>query len=257
MRRFASTELRPILVYVATAYTLAIALSILIVRTGSQATPLAWGSMVLPTIAVVLAREPAAIDWSRFSLRYLPAALLLMPAVLHAVMVPAARVLGGGIAWKSDSAGHVAVNALFGLLFVSALAMFEEVGWRAWLLPRLTARIGTSRAIAAVSLIWALWHIPFVLSGILRPEHLTTAQAVAILPIGQFGAGLVLGWLWMRTGSIWIVSLAHGSLNNWGQYAFKLMQDNPALNSYEATVLLAGSLALAGAGIVLLMVRRP
>jgi hypothetical protein len=41
--------------------------------------------------------------------------------------------------------------------------------------------------------------------------------------IGQIGAGLFLAYLWFHTESIIIVSLAHGSLNNWGQYAFKFM----------------------------------
>jgi hypothetical protein len=37
--------------------------------------------------------------------------------------------------------------------------------------------------------------------------------------------GIILGWLWVRTQSLVIVSLAHGSLNNWGQYAFKYLDD--------------------------------
>jgi hypothetical protein len=44
------------------------------------------------------------------------------------------------------------------------------------------------------------------------------------VPVGIFAAGLVIDWLWLKTESIRIVSLAHGALNNWGQYAFKYMQ---------------------------------
>jgi GrpB-like predicted nucleotidyltransferase (UPF0157 family) len=54
------------------------------------------------------------------------------------------------------------------------------------------------------------------------------------------GASLVLGWLWVRTESLWIVAIAHGALNNWGQLAFKYIR---AFDS-EATVLAAGNGAL-------------
>jgi hypothetical protein len=33
-----------------------------------------------------------------------------------------------------------------------------------------------------------------------------------------------VGWLWLRTESIWI-ALAHGAMNNWGQSTFKYMKD--------------------------------
>jgi membrane protease YdiL (CAAX protease family) len=32
-------------------------------------------------------------------------------------------------------------------------------------------------------------------------------------------AGLIIGWLWLRTESIWLAAIAHGAMNNWGQYA--------------------------------------
>jgi hypothetical protein len=37
-----------------------------------------------------------------------------------------------------------------------------------------------------------------------------------------------------------IVSIAHGSLNNWGQYAFKYMQDSPKDFELQQICLLAG-----------------
>ena len=38
----------------------------------------------------------------------------------------------------------------------------------------------------------------------------------------EFGRkDVFLGWLYQRTSSIWAVTIAHGSANNWGQFAFK------------------------------------
>jgi hypothetical protein len=79
------------------------------------------------------------------------------------------------------------------------------------------------------------------------------------MPVGEFGAGLVIGWFWMRTRSIWIVSLAHGALNDWGQYAFKFMKDVPIsvlgtlYRSYDTIVLASRSLALVVLGVLLVL----
>ena len=62
-------------------------------------------------------------------------------------------------------------------------------------------------------------------------------------------AGLVIGWLWLRSESMWLVMLAHGALNNWGQYAFKYMQDFVAAD--PAVVLGVGNVGLLLAGSLL------
>jgi membrane protease YdiL (CAAX protease family) len=64
-------------------------------------------------------------------------------------------------------------------------------------------------------------------------------------------AGLILGWIWLRTESIWLVSIAHGSLNDWGQYAFKYMKESASPET-DLVILGAGSLALLVVGILLL-----
>jgi membrane protease YdiL (CAAX protease family) len=65
---------------------------------------------------------------------------------------------------------------------------------------------------------------------------------------------LIIGWLWLRTKSIWLVTLAHGALNNWGQYAFKYMKDSvtPDAVSSDLAVLRAGLVALLVVGVFLL-----
>jgi membrane protease YdiL (CAAX protease family) len=163
--------------------------------------------------------------------------------------------------WETLTAGgvaaRVAVNIVVGLVVVSGLAFFEEIGWRAWLLPRLLARTGPRRAVLIVAVLWALWHVPFVLSGVYpafntRPGLL---PVTAVMVMGNIAFGLVIGWLWLRTESIWIVSLAHGSLNNWGQYAFKFMRDFRFAS--DLLVLAAGIAAVLAMGTALLVFAVP
>ena len=71
------------------------------------------------------------------------------------------------------------------------------------------------------------------------------------------GAGIVLGWLWIRTRSIWIVSFSHGALNNWGQYAFKYIENESG--TLENIFLLAGiniALLLTGIAVYFRMRKR-
>ncbi|MGE0862336.1 MAG: lysostaphin resistance A-like protein, partial [Vicinamibacterales bacterium] len=124
-----------------------------------------------------------------------------------------------------------------------------EIGWRAWLLPRLQTRVGPRRAVIITSAVWAAWHVPFQLSGVQHIDGVAPVILALTLPIGPFGAGLVIGWLWLRTESIWIVSLAHGAFNNWGQYAFKYMQ---FVQAPGMVVVGAGSLAVVVVGVLLL-----
>jgi membrane protease YdiL (CAAX protease family) len=270
-----------IAVFVAIAYALSMALSVVIGLTGGHESSLfglRFLAMAIPAVAVLIAasvmNEPLRIDWSRLSLRYVPLALLLFPIVLHVAMVPVTVAYEGRLPWadwlapQADGLYHsppergwgaltlggllvrLALNALVGLIVVSVMALFEEVGWRAWLQPRLARRLGVRRGIVVTSLIWAVWHIPFYLSGIQHIDGVSPQQLVLVAPLGTFASGLILGWLWARTESIWIVSLAHGALNSLGQYAFKYMN---FVIAPDIRVLRAGTVGLLAVGILLLM----
>ena len=275
----------PLAAFITIAYTLSIALSLVVGWTGGAKSPLALGlgvaSMFVPTVAtlaVVLATKTKApsLGFNRLPLGYLPIALFLMPVVMHAVMLPLAAYLWGGLPWASwftpaaDGLYHtppernwgvltpaglvarMATNIVVGLAANSMLAAFEEIGWRAWMLPRLMDRMSVQRAVVVSALIWAFWHTPFALGGIHHLPGIPVLLVVLTLPILIVGAGLVIGWLWVRTQSIWIVALAHGALNNWGQYAFKFMQDGgPGGQPRDMVILGVGGLAVLATGSLL------
>jgi membrane protease YdiL (CAAX protease family) len=279
---------RPLLTFVAIAYALSIALSLVVGLTGGYQSPLIglrYLSMFLPAIAVLIVsltmNEQPHHDTNPFPWRYVPVALFLIPAVLHAAMLPAMVVLQGSIGWQDwltpqadglyhtpDSrgwgtltltglAGRIALNAVVGLVVVTFLAYFEEIGWRAWLLPRLEDRMGARRAVVVTAIIWGFWHVPFQLSGIQHIDGVSPLRLALGLPFGIMATGLVIGWLWLRTENVWLVTIAHGALNNWGQYAFKYMKDPEgphiaAVIARDLQVAAVGSLALLVVGTILL-----
>jgi membrane protease YdiL (CAAX protease family) len=271
---------KPILAFVATAYGLSVALSLVVGLTGGYDSPLIglrYLSMFVPGIAVLIvgsAMDEKPIIRSEFPFRYVPVALFLIPGLLHAVMLPT-MTIAEGLQWqdwltpRSDGlyytpasrgwgvltvqglAARIALNAIVGLVIASFLAFFEEIGWRAWLLPRLRTRIGARGAVMLTASMWAVWHVPFQLSGIQHIEGVSPMRLAFGFPLGIVAAGLVLGWLWLRTESVWLCAMAHGALNNWGQYAFKFMKDAPATDA-DLLTLAAGFLALFIVGSLLL-----
>lgn len=263
--------MKSIFVFTAVAYALSIALSLLIGLTGgyqSALIGLRYLSMFLPAASVLIVatamREGPLVLWDRLPLSYLPLALLLIPGVMPASMLPVMVRLEGGWQWQdwltpqadgllhtpvsrgwgaitpAGLAVHIALNAIVGLIVASVLSFFEEIGWRAWLLPRLWKQIGARRAVVVTSVIWGFWHVPFQLSGIQHIDDISPVRLALTLPFGIMVTGLVIGWLWLRTESIWIVTLAHGALNAWGQYAFKYMKESVSPGSDAA----AGAAAL-------------
>lgn len=90
-------------------------------------------------------------------------------------------------------------------------ALGEEWGWRGWLLPRLRP-LGRWPAVLAVGVAWGLWHAPVVLLGYNYPG---VAPAVALLLMVVFCVvvGVLLGWLRLRSGSVWPAAIGHGFLN--------------------------------------------
>jgi membrane protease YdiL (CAAX protease family) len=159
--------------------------------------------------------------------------------------------LGWGTLTIYGLIGHIGLNAVIGLAIVSFLAFFEEIGWRAWLLPRLMERMGARYAVVVTGVIWALWHVPFELSGILHIDGVSPMKLALTMPFGTLAAGIIMGWLWLRTESIWLVSIAHGALNNWGQYAFKYTKES-VTHDTDLAILSAGSLAVFLVGVFLL-----
>jgi membrane protease YdiL (CAAX protease family) len=102
------------------------------------------------------------------------------------------------------------VISLWGL----PLAFGEEFGWRGYLLPKLMP-LGPRKAVLLVGVIWAVWHWPSIFMGYNYGLRYWGSPVVGpllwvwvLLPSSVF-----LGWLTLRSGSVWPAVIAHG-VNN-------------------------------------------
>jgi len=104
----------------------------------------------------------------------------------------------------------VAVQGMVTAVVATPLLWGEEFGWRSYLQIRL---LNHRPLLAAVTtgLIWGVWHYPINLQGFNYPDH--RILGLFIFPIFTILLSIILGWLRLRTGSIWTASLAHAATN--------------------------------------------
>ena len=98
-------------------------------------------------------------------------------------------------------------------VLVVLLGLVEELGWRGFLLPRLSAQLTPLRAALLVGLVWWAWHLPVRV----RLDQPDGAAYAALFLVGVMADAVILAWLFHRTGgSVLLVALFHAATNTWG-----------------------------------------
>lgn len=102
------------------------------------------------------------------------------------------------------------IQCLVNPLLATFVLWGEEFGWRGYLQVRLLADRPLLAAVTT-GLIWGVWHWPTNLRGYNFPEH--PYLGLAVFPVGTVLLSIILGWLRLRTGSVWVPSLGHAAFN--------------------------------------------
>lgn len=113
-------------------------------------------------------------------------------------------------AWPAFGSESVYVMA-FAIVVSTPVQAGEEIGWRGYALPRLSARLGLAGASIVLGILWAVWHLPFFFvsgadkSGQSFPMYVVTVTALSV----------AMAWLYWRTnGSLLLTMLLHAAVNN-------------------------------------------
>lgn len=139
----------------------------------------------------------------------------------------------------------VIVGPLLGIL----IAFGEEYGWRGYLQGELV-KLGRVKGVLLVGVVWGIWHAPAIAMGHNYPGH-PLQGPIAFLIFNLF-LSIFLGYLVLKTGSVWLAAFAHASLNSGYSWLTVMVHTpNDPLYSFGA-----GWYGIAFAFLVALMVLR-
>jgi len=106
--------------------------------------------------------------------------------------------------------GYIAVLSVLPSM-ISSLG--EEIGWRGFLVPELARWIGPRGACLGSGLIWATWHLPVILFAGYGAVGTPKAWQITCFFAMVMSSAVVMGWLRLKSGSIWPTAVVHATHN--------------------------------------------
>jgi membrane protease YdiL (CAAX protease family) len=220
---FRSAATRQAATYVALVYAIVVGIALALPHAGF--TPLL--TLLTPVVVVCLItifwtpRGQRQALWGSFGLRHLgvrswPAAFIL-PVVFLAIGYGTAAMLG--IATFNSLSPSIVVwlnwtlNLLVNLVIMTVLVLAEEIGWRGYLLPRLQILDTRRRAAVLTGFIHGVFHLPLILLTTTYDSVGNRYIVGSIVVATITAAGVFYAWLKDRSGTVWPVALAHGTVN--------------------------------------------
>jgi membrane protease YdiL (CAAX protease family) len=144
---------------------------------------------------------------------------------LLAVTLPVgAGLLMFGSAWLAGIAGFNSETAAYifspaflpvfaaGILFNLFAAAGEEIGWRGLLVPEMARFMSFTELALLSGAIWTVWHFPLIFFSTYSGAGPLWYSLLVFVP-SVMGAGLILAWLRLRSGSVIAAILFHGFWN--------------------------------------------
>jgi uncharacterized protein len=130
---------------------------------------------------------------------------------------------------------------------INSIATFgEEFGWRAYLLPKLMP-LGGRKAMLLMGVIWGVWHWPVIFMGyeygFSYPGYPWAGPLLFIW--ATFGMGTFLGWLTLRSKSVWPAVIGHASINGVAGVAIFAVAGKPNMLLGPLPVGIIGSVGFA------------
>lgn len=101
---------------------------------------------------------------------------------------------------------------LLSSLFTSIFVLGEEIGWSAYLTPRMLEKYSIPKTSIIIGLIWAIWHYPAMIGGLYGHG----APLWAALPgftLVLIGASFIRTVLMVKSKSFWVGMVVHTSHN--------------------------------------------
>lgn len=234
----------------------------IMIKAGAMIGLLVLVLMFMPTLASVIARLTLHEGFSDVSFRLGGRCGVqgMLLALLQPILV---GLLAYGVAWSVGLAEFAPPT--LGLLFLAQLSLQfvaqliggvgEEIGWRGYMLTRLIDA-GVPYPVLASGLIWGVWHLPLLLSGLYY-----TGPNVYLSALLFMVAVTVLAWFYaqlrLSTGSIWPTIVLHGAGNAILHNVFDASTRGAQANLWIGESGILVTLAVIAVSVLLIRVWRP
>jgi uncharacterized protein len=225
---------KQLLIFFALWFVFAVALESTIVAfgfTGFFVTALMWSVGIAAMLTLKLTGQSlSSLGWAWGPARYHWIALLL--PLVYAGIAYGGAAAGGLIEFATPTTRAVLPAALglddlaptlgfvAAILIIGTIGMVqsmstglgEEIGWRGFLTPRLTALSGFIVATLITGLIWSSWHIPMLVLSDYNGggDQRFEIASFMIMVVAISGA---FAWLRLKSGSLWPAATLHASHN--------------------------------------------
>jgi CAAX protease family protein len=164
------------------------------------------------------------------------AVVLLLPVVIWGAAV-ILNVLLGAVPAVANLVGWPSLVLGFLLYLVNPLAgpLGEEPGWRGFALPHLQSKWSALVASLILSVFWAGWHVPLILSG-----QIPWPLLLSIIPLA-----ILFTWVYNGTnGSLFMAVVFHASFDALGDYVYPLFSGPDLLRDYVLIAVVTSVVAL-------------
>ncbi len=116
------------------------------------------------------------------------------------------------------------------LLWGCINALGEELGWRGFLIPKLSY-LKIKHPLLLSGLIWGVWHYPLIIWGDYATSQLPIVS-VLLFTVMIACSGVFIGWLRMKSGSVWVAMFYHACHNLFLQTAFAVFSQPGKYDAY-------------------------
>jgi membrane protease YdiL (CAAX protease family) len=128
-------------------------------------------------------------------------------------------------------ATRILMTAGLYLLISIPFAFGEEFGWRGYAQGKLVREFGLLPGLLLLGIIWGFWHTPiFYFMGVF-PEHPILGPFV-LTPIDNILAVVPMGWLYVRSKSIWVPTFTHAFADVLWGFSGLLFPPNDQIHSW-------------------------
>ena len=122
-------------------------------------------------------------------------------------------LLGTGTNNWLHTIANITLTALAFSIMSGIPAAAEEFTWRGFLQGILIDKLGITKGIIALGLVWSFWHLPALLAGYNHPEY-PILGSFLLQPIQEIAISFFLAWLTISSKSFIPAAIAHGAGNS-------------------------------------------